>query len=125
MKRNVRWLAAVVVVAALGLGCVAAAAAEQPQQCNVRLALTLTPDVPNPQAPGFLGAILSDPVYKLTWLAGNDTQATVQLTGPGPASQCEQALNRLSRDTHVLNVQVLPQPAAEGTAGSAAVVRGQ
>jgi hypothetical protein len=123
MKRNVRWLAAVVVVGALGLGCVAAAAAEQLQQCNVRLALTLTPDVPNPQAPGFLGAILSDPTYELTWLEGNDTQATVQLTGPGPSSQCEQALNRLSRDSHVLNVQVLPQ--GEGTAESPALVRGQ
>ena len=124
MKRNVRWLATVAVVVALGLGCVtAAAAAEQPQQCNLRLALTLTPDVPNSQSPGFLGAILSDPNYQLTWLDGNDTQATVQLTGPGPASQCEQALNRLSRDTHVLAVKVLP--GAEGAAGSAALVTGQ
>lgn len=121
MKRNVRWLAAVVVVGALGLACVAAA--EQAQQCNVRLALTLTPDVPNSQAPGFLGAILSDPNYQLTWLGGNDTQATVQLTGPGPSSQCEQALNRLSRDSHVLNVQVLPE--GEGTTGSPTVVTGQ
>jgi hypothetical protein len=123
MKRNVRWLAAVVVVAALGLGCVAAAAAQRQPSCNVRLALTLTPDVPNSQAPGFLGAILSDPNYKLTWLGGSDTQATVELTGPGPSSQCEQALNRLSRDTHVLNVEVLPQ--GEGTAGSPALVRAQ
>ena len=52
-----------------------------------------------------------------------DTQATVQLTRPGPSSQCEQAVNRLSRDTHVLNVEVLPQ--GEGTAGSAALVKGQ
>lgn len=107
-KRSARWLAAVAVVAAIGLGCSAAArAAEQPEQCNVRLALTLTPDVPNAQSPGFLGAILSDPQYRLAWLGGSDTQATVRLTGPGPDSQCQAAVHRLSRDTHVLNVQVL------------------
>jgi hypothetical protein len=108
MKRNVRWLAAVAVVAAIGFGCSAAAmAADPPQECNMRLALTLTPDVPNTQDPGFLGAILSTPRYQLTWVDGSDTEATVQLTGPGPSSQCEAALNKLSRDAHVLDVKVL------------------
>ena len=119
MKRNVRWLTAIAVVGALGLGCMAAARAQEPgqqpgaarvvqaPQCNLRLALTLTPDVPNAQDPGFLGAILSSPSYQLTWLEGSDTQATVQLTGPGPSSQCEGVLNKLSRDAHVLDVKVL------------------
>jgi len=108
MKHNVRWLAVIGVAGALGLGCTAAAtAAEPPQECNMRLALTLTPDVPDSQSPGFLGAILSNPSYKLTWVGGTDTQATVQLTGPGPSSQCQDAVNQLSRDTHVLNVRVL------------------
>jgi len=108
MKANVRWLEVIVVVVAIGCGCNAAvAAADSPEQCSERLALTLTPDVPNAQSPGFLGAILSDPQYKLTWLAGSDTQATVQLTGPGPVSQCQAAVNKLSRDAHVLDVTVL------------------
>jgi hypothetical protein len=117
IKRNIRWLAAAAAVVAVGLACSAAANAAEPpspQQCNVRLALTLTPDVPDTQSPGFLGAILSDPQYRLTWLGGTDTQATVQLTGPGPSSQCQAAVNRLSRDTHVLDVKVLPS-AGEGT----------
>jgi hypothetical protein len=108
MKRNVRWLTAIAVVTAIGFGCTAAAMAADPvQDCNMRLALTLTPDVPNTQDPGFLGAILSSPQYQLTWVGGDDTSATVQLTGPGPSSQCEAALNKLSRDAHVLDVKVL------------------
>jgi hypothetical protein len=105
MKRKVKSLAAVAVVLALGLGCHAAANAGE--ACNVRLALTLTPDVPNPQDPGFLGAILSSAQYQLTWVSGSDTQATVQLTGPGPSSQCDRAVSKLSKDAHVLDVRVL------------------
>jgi len=115
MTRNVRGPTAAALALAFGLGCpVAASAAESPPRCDLRLALTFTPDVPNSQNPGFLGAILSDPQYQLTWLNGADTQATVELTGPGPSSQCQAALNRLSRDAHVLDVQVLPGE-GEGT----------
>jgi len=107
MKRKVKSFAAVaVVVGALGMGGIAPAMAAD--TCNVRLALTLTPDVPNPQDPGFLGAMLSNSTgYQLTWVGGSDTQATVQLTGPGPSSQCDQAVSKLSRDAHVLDVKVL------------------
>src|SRR5580692_8149530 len=105
MNVKVKSLTAVAAVLVLGCGCnVAAMAAEG---CNVRLALTLTPDVPNPQDPGFLGAILSSAQYQLTWISGSDTQATVQLTGPGPSSQCDQAVAKLSRDAHILDVKVL------------------
>jgi hypothetical protein len=105
MKRKLKPFATVALAFALVLGCSAAAVAAAP--CDVRLALTLTPDVPNPQDPGFLGAILSSPQYQLTWISGSDTQATVQLTGPGPGSQCQQAVDKLSRDSHVLRAKVL------------------
>ena len=105
MKRNLKPLATAAFVLALGLVCSVAAMADTP--CDVRLALTLTPDVPNPQDPGFLGAILSSPQYQLTWVSGSDTQATVQLTGPGPSSQCQRAVDKLSRDAHVVNAKVL------------------
>ncbi len=105
MKRKVKSFAAVAVVLALGFGCNAAANAAE--ACNLRLALTLTPDVANPQDPGFLGAILSNVQYQLTWISGSDTQVTVQLTGPGPSSQCDEAVSKLGRDVHVLNVKVL------------------
>ena len=109
MKRKSRWLAAVPLMGVLGLGSNAAAiAADHPQQCNLQLALTLTPDVPNSQDPGFLGAILSSPQYRLTWISGTDTQATVELTGPGPNSQCQQAVDKLSKDSHVVDVKVVP-----------------
>lgn len=109
MMRNARGPTTAALALAFGLACpVAASAVEQPPRCDLHLALTFTPDVPNAQNPGFLGAILSDPQYQLTWLNGTDTQATVELTGPGPSSQCQAALNRLSRDAHVLNLQVIP-----------------
>jgi hypothetical protein len=108
MKHKVHWLAAAAFAVAMGFGCSAAAmAADQPEACNMRLALTLTPDVPNSQDPGFLGSILSSPTYQLTWLSGSDTNATVLLTGPGPSSQCQNAVNKLSKDAHVLDVKVL------------------
>ena len=107
MKRKVTSIAAVaVVVGALGFGGVAPALAAD--SCDVRLALTLTPDVPNPQDPGFLGAMLSNSTgYQLTWISGSDTQATVQLSGPGTSTQCDEAVSKLSKDGHVLNVKVL------------------
>jgi hypothetical protein len=107
MKRKVKSIAAVaVVVGALGFGCMTPAMAAD--ACNVRLALTLTPDVPNPQDAGFLGAMLSNSTgYQLTWISGSDTQATVQLTGPGTSAQCDEAVSKLSKDAHVLNVKVL------------------
>lgn len=104
MNRHVKWGACVLVAGGFGLACSAAAHAEP---CNLRLALTLTPDVPNPSDPGFLGAILSRATYQLSWIDGGDTEATVQLTGPGPASQCQDALEHLSRDAHVLDVKVI------------------
>jgi hypothetical protein len=85
--------------------CSVAAMAATP--CDMKLALTLTPDVPNPQDPGFLSAILSSPQYQLTWIDGTDTQATVQLTGPGPSSQCQMAVDKLTRDAHVVTAKVL------------------
>jgi hypothetical protein len=107
MKRKVKSFATVAVVAlALGLGCNAAARAGE--TCSVRLSLTLTPDVPNPQDPGFLGAMLSNSTgYQLTWISGSDTQATVQLTGPGQSWQCDQAVNKLSKDAHIVELKVL------------------
>ncbi len=109
MAHKASWPVAI----ALAIGCYpsgpgAAGAAEQQPTCALRLALTFTPDVPNAQDPGFLGAILSSPQYRLAWVSGTDTQATVDLTGPGPISQCQNAVEKLSRDAHVLDVQVLP-----------------
>ncbi len=106
MKRKLKPFAtAAALILALGLVCSVAAMAATP--CDVRLALTLTPDVPNPQDPGFLGAILSSPQYQLTWISGSDTEATVQLTGPGPSSQCQMAVDKLTRDAHVMSAKVL------------------
>jgi hypothetical protein len=94
-----------IAVLILSLGLASSVAAAAP--CDVRLALTLTPDVPNPRDPGFLGAILSSPQYQLTWIDGSDTQATVQLTGPGPSSQCQMAVDKIGRDAHVVSFKVL------------------
>lgn len=108
MTHKLRWSSTVALTVVFGLGApVAASAANQGPPCDLRLSVTFTPDVPNSQDPGFLGDILSTPGYRLTWIGGTNTQATLHLTGPGPSSQCQNAVNNLSRDGHVLNVRVL------------------
>ena len=105
MRHKLKPLATAALVLGLGLVCSVAAMAAAP--CDLKLALTLTPDVPNPQDPGFLGAILSSPQYQLTWIDGTDTQAIVQLTGPGPSSQCQMAVDKITRDAHVVTAKIL------------------
>jgi hypothetical protein len=93
----------------LGIGNIEAAV---PEKCDVRLFLTLEPDVPNPRDPGFLSALLADPLYQLVWIRGTNTTAEVELTGPGPEYRCMDEVKRLSRAAHVLDVKVL-SPNAE------------
>ena len=105
MKLRVDSLVAATLAVALAAGNVEAA---EQGACDVRVAVELTPDVPNARDPGFLDSLMADPSFLLTWVSDTDSGIVVDLTGPGPGERCKDALKELSRNTHVLNVTVLP-----------------
>jgi hypothetical protein len=85
-----------------------AAAADEAPQCEVRLTVELTPDVPNASRGGFLSSLLSNRVkYELTLLREHsDSVIVVDLTGPGPDYRCQNAIEAIRRDGRVLSVHV-------------------
>jgi hypothetical protein len=86
--------------------------AAAPAPCNVRLTVELTPDVPNPTDEGFLGSLLSNQVDYLLSLRRerSDSLLVLELTGPGPAYRCQDAIETIRRDGHVLSVRVSKRP---------------
>jgi len=112
-----RILAGLVAVLAVGNG-----EAAQRGACDVRLAVELTPDVPNAHDHGFLHSLMADPSFLLTWVSDTDSGIVVDLTGPGPGERCKDAVQELSRNTHVINITLVP-PGAILTAVSGAVAR--
>ncbi len=98
------YLIVAVVAAALNT---AVALAAPPPSCDVQLSVQLTPDVQNPTDPGFLNSIVADPQYRLSWIEGTGTAATVELTGPGSDERCANGVSRLGRSGYVLNVSVI------------------
>jgi hypothetical protein len=103
----------IVVLGALtlaGLAGANAAVGQSPEPwCDVRLAVELTPDVPNPLDVGFLGSLLSDHVsYELSLRRErSDTAIVVELTGPGPDYRCQNVIETIRRDGRVLSVRVI------------------
>jgi hypothetical protein len=79
-------------------------------QCDMRLRIELTPDVPNPRFPGFLNSLLRDhPGYWLTVQDQNLENASVvvvDLTGPGPEERCRQVVEAIRQDRQVWSVAV-------------------
>jgi hypothetical protein len=90
----------------------ATASAAAPAPCHVRLTVELTPDVPNPTDPGFLGSLLSNRVDYLLSLRRerSDTLLALELTGPGPDDRCQNAIEAIRRDGRVLSVRVNNAP---------------
>jgi len=84
------------------------ALAEPSAPCDVRLTVELTPDIPNPTDEGFLGSLLSNQVDYLLSLRQerSDSLLVLELTGPGPAYRCRNAIEAIRRDGHVLSVHV-------------------
>ena len=83
-----------------------------PERCHARLLLQLTLDIPNPRDPSFLSALTANPLYEIVWVEGNDTTATVDLFGPATDYHCEDEINRIRRDAHIMDLKVL-QPDSE------------
>ena len=90
------------------LAGVDAAEAAPPAQCDVRLIVQLTPDVPDPRDPGFISSLLGDQVdYQLTlWQVRSASVVVVELSGPGPDYRCRRVANTIRKDGRVLSVHV-------------------
>ncbi len=105
-----RWLnrpanAASALALALALGSTSAAAAT-PEPCDVKLSVTLTPDVPDPGDDEFLGSLLSDNTgYELTLRQRPSLSVViVELIGPGPAYRCRAVVEAMRKDARVVSV---------------------
>jgi len=104
-RRSRGILGAVVLIAVLGSN---PAAAAPPAQCDMRLTVELTPDVPNAKDVGFLSSLLSNYAnYRLTlWQQRSDTVIVLELTGPGPDYRCQDVVDTMRKDGRVLSVHV-------------------
>jgi hypothetical protein len=110
----VRLIATVALTAVLSISIVESAI---PNRCHARLLLKLTPDVPNPRDPVFLNA-LAGALYELIWVKGNDTVVTLDLTGPPSDYHCENEIERLSLDGHILDLKVLKSDTEQDSSSS-------
>lgn len=79
-----------------------------PPQCAMRLAVQVTPDVPNPGDSGFISSLLGDhPGYKLFLLkVVDDTDVVLQLQGPGERARCQAVVDSMRNDGRVVSIQV-------------------
>jgi hypothetical protein len=105
MSAGVR-AALLIAAAALGGGLTHTARAED---CDSRLSVELTPDVPDSRSAGFLSSLLSNEVgYQLIFRGrSDDSNIVVELVGPGQAYSCRQAIQTMSRDARVISIHVL------------------
>jgi hypothetical protein len=111
-----RWLTliAATLITALGLLFLSAAGtsahAAPAATCDMRLVVELTPDVPNADDPGFLSSLLSNQAgYRLTLQEQeSDSVVVLHLAGPGPAYECQNAVETLRKDARVLSVRLDP-----------------
>jgi hypothetical protein len=103
-----RGKAAVVSAALLAAVMASQVAAASPAVCDMRLAIELTPDVPDPLDSGFLSSLLNNKVsYRLTLLSQQPGSVIVtELVGPGPESRCRKVVETMRKDARVLSVHL-------------------
>ena len=109
-RRNAGTLASVI-SAAVAVVAPFAVAADQPiaaPKCALRLAVEVTPDVPNPNDSGFLSSLLGDNAgYQLFLLRTvDDTHVVLQLQGPGEAERCQAVVDSMRNDGRVVSIDV-------------------
>lgn len=84
-----------------------AAHAETPAQCDVRLIVHLTPDVPDAAASGFLSSLLTNPNFRLAVLGKvGDRDVAMELSGPGSPGSCNHVIDGMRRDARVVSIEV-------------------
>jgi hypothetical protein len=108
VPRRVLWVGCVAALSAFAL----AANADMPPPpaaCALHLAVTLTPDVPDPSDSGFISSLLNDhSAYRLTLQQVRDSNhLDLQLYGPGTDHSCSEVVGSIRKDARVQSVQVL------------------
>ena len=95
-------------VLVLALFAAGRAHAAAPASCEVRLAVAVTPAVPNASDLKFLNSLVSDhPNYRLTVQQHEgDSLVTVNLSGPGTAEQCRDVIDAIRKDGRIASVRV-------------------
>jgi len=76
--------------------------------CALRLAVKLTPDVPDPSDAGFLSSLLGDHTgFQLFLLRTvDDTHVVLQLQGPGEAARCQAVVDSMRSDGRVMSIDI-------------------
>lgn len=93
-------------IAVLAMAAVAVPAAEP--TCDLKLAVQLTPDVPDARSSSFLSSLVGDPGYQLIWLGHRDDQMTeeLELMGPGPGYRCDAVVAAMRKDARVQSIRI-------------------
>jgi hypothetical protein len=84
------------------------AAAAPDTDCEARLTVELTPDVPDASDAGFLSSLLNNhPDYRLSLLREIDPSLIeLDLAGPGPDYVCQSVIDAMRKDGRVLSIHV-------------------
>jgi hypothetical protein len=99
-----RILGALLVATAFAAG---SATADVPRTCLRRLAVQLTPDVPNPRNLAFLSSLLTEPGFQLIWRGQNGSAIELELRGPGPDDECRAMIAAMRKDGRVRSITVI------------------
>jgi len=96
------------ILALLALSASNGAAAALATDCEARLTVELTPDVPDASDAGFLSSLLNNhPDYRLNLLREIDPSVIeLDLAGPGPDYLCRNVIDAMRKDARVLTIHV-------------------
>jgi hypothetical protein len=105
---NARANAIAVAAALLQIMSSGTAAGTSPVDCDLRLLVELTPDVPDPRQGNFLSSLLGRNInYRLTYQLRSDASVLVlELTGPGPTYACQGVVDDMRKDGRVRSIEL-------------------
>jgi hypothetical protein len=103
-----RAIGAGAILALLAASASNGAAAAPDTDCEARLTVELTPDVPDASDAGFLSSLLNNhPDYRLNLLREIDPSLIeLDLAGPGPDYLCQNVIDAMRKDGRVLSIHV-------------------
>jgi hypothetical protein len=95
---------------ALGVLGVPSTAGAQEGDCELRLTVELSPDVPNATDDGFLSSLLNRYFgYRLELLREeNSSVIELDLRGPGPEYRCQNVIEMMRKDARVDSIRIEP-----------------
>jgi hypothetical protein len=90
-------------------GSAARSQPEPPLRCTLRVDMTLSLEVPDATAPGFISSLVgNNTAYRILLIQLVDPNHIVaDLNGPGPGDRCRHAMDAISHDARVWSIDVL------------------